>query len=334
VHRRIPANTVTVLSALVGVAAAISFAFGTYPALVFGALLLQVSLVLDCVDGEIARATRTRSPFGAWLDAATDRLKEYAALAGLAIAAGAGWWWVATAGMVVQTARHMHDFAFSKGVLAAYRRARERDTRPLTDTSAWVRPTGSSAGESGSASMWLRRVIHMPIGERWLVLSVAALLDAPGAGLVTYLALAVLSGGWTLLGALRRTTSAVAEFGTVFRRTLADYRDDGVLLPLTLGRGPGGVLGWLPFGPHSGRRCRGHRADPDRRRRLGAAAFVWFALVAWHRYDVIYRRGGETPAVPTMVSILGGGWPARIVPSVPVPPRACCPLCWWLGRSG
>jgi phosphatidylglycerophosphate synthase len=314
VRRRIPANTVTALSALVGVAAAVSFAFGTYPALVLGALLLQVSLVLDCVDGEIARVTRTRSPFGAWLDAATDRLKEYAALAGLAIAAGAGWWWVATAGMVVQTARHMHDFAFSKGVLAMYRRARERDTRPLTDTSPWVRPTGSSAGESGSASMWLRRVIHMPIGERWLALSVAALLNAPGAGLVAYLALAVLSGGWTLLGALRRTTSAVAEFGTVFRRTLADYRDDGVALPLTLGRGPGGVLGWLlpsaltvAEGVAVVTLTQAVAAD------WSAAAFVWFAVVAWHRYDVIYRRGGETPAVPTMVSILGGGWPARIV---------------------
>jgi hypothetical protein len=30
-----------------------------------------------------------------------------------------------------------------------------------------------------------------------------------------------------------------------------------------------------------------------------AAAFRWFAVVAWHRYDVIYRRGGETPAVPS-----------------------------------
>jgi phosphatidylglycerophosphate synthase len=313
VRRGIPANAVTVLSALIGVAGAVSFAFGSYPALALGALLLQVSIVLDCVDGEIARVTRTRSPLGAWLDAATDRLKEYAALAGLAIAAGPHFWWVATAGMVVQTARHMHDFAFSKGVLAAYRRARERDTRPLIDTSPWVRPAGSQAGESGSASMWIRRVIHLPIGERWLVLTVAALLNAPGAGLVAYLALAVLSAGWTLLGALRRHTPGMAESGTVFRRTLADYRDDGVLLPLTLGRGPGGVLGWLlpsaltvAEGAVVVGLTQAVAAD------WAAAGFAWFAVVAWHRYDVIYRRGSETPAVPSIVSMLGGGWPARI----------------------
>jgi phosphatidylglycerophosphate synthase len=313
VRRGIQANAVTVLSALIGVAGAVSFAFGTYPALVLGALLLQVSIVLDCVDGEIARVTRTRSPFGAWLDAATDRLKEYAALAGLAIGAGPGWWWVATAGMVVQTARHMHDFAFAKGVLAAYRRARERDTRSLSDTSPWKRAAGSQSGESGSASMWVRRVIHMPIGERWLVLSVAALLNAPGAGLVAYLALAVLSGGWTLLGALRRNTSGMAESGTVVRRTLADYRDDGVLLPFTTGRRPGGVLGWLlpsaltvAEGAVLVGLTQAVAAD------WAAAAFLWFAVVAWHRYDVVYRRGGETPMVPSVVSMLGGGWPARI----------------------
>ena len=313
VRRGIPANAVTVLSALIGVAGGVSFAFGSYPALVLGALLLQVSIVLDCVDGEIARATRTRSPFGAWLDAATDRVKEYAALAGLAVAAGPHFWWVATAGMVVQTARHMHDFAFSKGVLAMFRRAREGDTRPLTDTSPWVRPAGSQAGESGSVSMWVRRVVHMPIGERWLVLSVAALLNAPGAGLVAYLVLAALSGAWTLLGALRRSTPGMAESGTGFRRTLADYRDDGVLLPFTMGRGPAGAVAWLlpsaltlAEGATVVGLTQAVAAD------WAAAAFAWFAVVAWHRYDVSYRRGGETPVVPSMVAMLGGGWPARI----------------------
>jgi phosphatidylglycerophosphate synthase len=104
VRRGIQANAVTVLSALIGVVQGpCRSRSAPTRRLALGALLLQVSIVLDCVDGEIARVTRTRSPFGAWLDAATDRLKEYAALAGLAIAAGPHFWWVATAGMVVQT---------------------------------------------------------------------------------------------------------------------------------------------------------------------------------------------------------------------------------------
>ncbi|MFA4855166.1 MAG: CDP-alcohol phosphatidyltransferase family protein [archaeon] len=48
------------------------FLFGQYPYLVAGVLLLQVSFILDCVDGEIARINKTGSPFGAWLDPTVD----------------------------------------------------------------------------------------------------------------------------------------------------------------------------------------------------------------------------------------------------------------------
>lgn len=312
VRRGVPANLVTAVSALIGLGGSAAFALRSYPALMIGAVLLQLSLVLDCVDGEIARTTRTRSPFGAWLDAATDRVKEYAALAGLAVAAGPGWWWVAAAGMVVQTARHLQDFAFAKGALAAARRATLRDRRPLGDTTAWVRPAGAAPGESRTASMWLRRVIHMPIGERWLVLSVAAVLDAPAAALDAYLALAALSGLWAMLGAIRRSTPAVLRYDGALAATLVAYRDDGVP-PLTRLRARG-LLGWLL--PSLVTLLEGavvlgatEAAAPH----WAAAAFGWFAIVAWHRYDVIYRRGGDTPLVPTAISALGGGWLLRSV---------------------
>ncbi|MEN9594219.1 MAG: hypothetical protein RLY23_702, partial [Actinomycetota bacterium] len=54
------------LSFLVGVLAAIEFSRSNY---ISGALLLQFSLILDCVDGEVARYTKQFSRFGAWLDA-------------------------------------------------------------------------------------------------------------------------------------------------------------------------------------------------------------------------------------------------------------------------
>ena len=63
------------------------FATGERVGLVAGALLLQLSLVVDCVDGEVARYTRAFSSLGAWLDASTDRVKEYACYAGLAFGA-------------------------------------------------------------------------------------------------------------------------------------------------------------------------------------------------------------------------------------------------------
>ncbi|MGI9136678.1 MAG: CDP-alcohol phosphatidyltransferase family protein, partial [Candidatus Nanopelagicales bacterium] len=50
-------NLITLISFGVGLLAAGSFALGDRWALVIGAILLQLSLIIDCVDGEVARAT-------------------------------------------------------------------------------------------------------------------------------------------------------------------------------------------------------------------------------------------------------------------------------------
>lgn len=310
-RRGVRPNTVTVASAAVGISGAVCFAVGSYPALVAGALLLQISLVLDCVDGELARATRTRSVFGTWLDAVTDRVKEYAALAGLALA-GNHLWELALVAMVLQTARHLQDFSFDKGVLACWR-AGMRDTRPLSDTTPWRRPEGAGRGAellTGSAGMWARRVVRMPIGERWLILSLAALADRPWLGLTGYVVTAVAAESWTVVGALRRTRGAVAHYPANLRRRLADYRDDG-LVPLAA---PDGILGWaLPPLTALVEGAVLLTAVLLAAAHWAASAFGWFAVVAWHRYDLVYRRGGGAPGVPPVVARLGGGWLVRSV---------------------
>jgi len=313
VRRRVRPNTVTAVSTLIGLLGAGGFALGSWATLAIGAVLLQISLVLDCVDGEIARATRQRSPFGGWLDGATDRVKEYAAIAGLA-AAGHHLWPLAAAGMVVQTVRHLQDFAFDKGVLATWR-SELRDVRPLSDVTPWQRPAGVGRGPeplTGSAGMWLRRVVRMPIAERWLVLGIAAVCDAPAAGLIAYLVLAITAELYTVAGAVRRTRGPLGRYPAELATRLADYRDDGVLGLATAARAPHGPLGWLlppltavvegavVLGVTVG--CAPHWAG---------AAFGWFAVVAWHRYDVVYRRGGATPVVPERVGLLGLGWAVR-----------------------
>jgi len=70
-------NQVTIASFAIGLYAAFLFAQGDTWSLIGGAILLQVSIIVDCVDGEIARYTRKFSELGAWLDAITDRVKEY-----------------------------------------------------------------------------------------------------------------------------------------------------------------------------------------------------------------------------------------------------------------
>ena len=67
--------------------AAAAFATGERWGLVAGAILLQAAFTTDCVDGQLARYTRTFSKLGAWLDSIFDRSKEYVCFAGLAIGA-------------------------------------------------------------------------------------------------------------------------------------------------------------------------------------------------------------------------------------------------------
>ncbi|MEA2626343.1 MAG: hypothetical protein QOD06_2388 [Candidatus Binatota bacterium] len=77
-------NHVTVASMLLALAAAASFAVGTYPALFSGALLVQGAFVLDCADGQLARYRGLVSPFGEILDRIFDRAKPILYLSTLA----------------------------------------------------------------------------------------------------------------------------------------------------------------------------------------------------------------------------------------------------------
>jgi phosphatidylglycerophosphate synthase len=339
VRHGISANTVTAVSTVIGIGGAATFAIGSYPALLVGALLLQFSLVLDCVDGEIARSTRTCSTFGSWLDAVTDRVKEYAALAGLALAGahrGQDLWTLATACMIAQTVRHMQTFAFDKGVLAE-RRVSFRDSRPLTDLAPWRRPLDATVSVPGigTPGQWLRRIIHMPIGERWLVLSVGAGVGSPAAGLVAYLVLAVLAEAWTLLGAIRRTAAGVGRNSRQMRQRLAELRDDGPLDVLTRRRSPDGIGGWaLPPLVTALEGAAVLTAAAVDAKHWTAAVFGWFAVVAWHRYDLVYRGGGPLPRVPRGIGWLGGGWLLRTAAVIAVAAAGVLPaglvagICW------
>ena len=109
-------NQVTTLSLGIGLYSAYLFARGSFWSILMGALVLQLSIIIDCVDGELARYTRRFSELGRWLDAVTDRVKEYMALLGLAYGAwgtGKDLWLLATVVMMVQTVRHLSDYNFT-----------------------------------------------------------------------------------------------------------------------------------------------------------------------------------------------------------------------------
>jgi phosphatidylglycerophosphate synthase len=132
-RRGLTPNVVTSVSMLVGVLAAAAFAVGTRAWLVVGAVLLQAAFTLDCVDGQLARYTRTFSKFGAWLDSMFDRGKEYVVFAGLAAGAarvGDPVWLLAGAALTLQVLRHAFDFSFAA---SEQKDMSEAPQRPLDD---------------------------------------------------------------------------------------------------------------------------------------------------------------------------------------------------------
>jgi phosphatidylglycerophosphate synthase len=80
-------NPITVISGVVGLAAAASMALGDATALVVGLLLYLLAVVLDHVDGEVARLTLTESAIGEWLDIVMDTVVHIALVLALGVAA-------------------------------------------------------------------------------------------------------------------------------------------------------------------------------------------------------------------------------------------------------
>lgn len=87
-------NAVTALSLLIGLTAAGSFAHGTYWSGVIGAFLFQLSAVVDCCDGDVARLTFRESRFGERLDLFGDNVVHMAIFGAIGWAGylnGGGW---------------------------------------------------------------------------------------------------------------------------------------------------------------------------------------------------------------------------------------------------
>ena len=77
-------NAITIISMLIGLGGAACFAVGSYKLGIIGALLFQLSVIVDCCDGEVARLTFTESPFGQELDIIADNVVHMASFAGIA----------------------------------------------------------------------------------------------------------------------------------------------------------------------------------------------------------------------------------------------------------
>lgn len=206
-------NAVTVSSLALGAVATGLAAVDNRWCWAVAAVLLLAALVVDCVDGEIARFTRRFSALGAWLDAVGDRIKEYsliAAVAWVAARRGESAWGLAATAMVLITLRHLEDYAYvhrQRASIAGVRPDRlgvdePRDLGPADARLGLPRPRTGRA----LVVFWAKKVVHLPIAERYLLLALGLLTFDPHLllwGMVIAVTAAMV---WTLGG---RTAKAV-----------------------------------------------------------------------------------------------------------------------------
>jgi phosphatidylglycerophosphate synthase len=183
-------NQVTLLSFVIGLFSAYSFSRGGFASTLLGALLLQLSIIVDCVDGELARYTRKFSSLGAWLDAVTDRVKEYLVFFGLAYGAareGKDLWLPALLMMLIQTFRHLSDYNFAQSVKIRNEKLLKVPVDFMADFDGII---PSERLPKGRLRYWLGKIIQFPIGERWLVISASAVI---GGATLTFMVMPILA---------------------------------------------------------------------------------------------------------------------------------------------
>ncbi|WP_097289360.1 DUF5941 domain-containing protein [Streptomyces sp. OK228] len=219
-RRGLTPNQVTTASLLTALIAAGCAATGTRAGFVAAGLLLLFSFVLDCTDGQLARYSLQYSTLGAWLDATFDRAKEYAYYAGLALGAARGGddvWALALGAMILQTCRHVVDFSFNEA---------------NHDATANTSPTAALSDKLDSVgwTVWVRRMIVLPIGERWAMIAVLTALTTPRITFYVLLVGCAFAATYTTAGRVLRSLTRKARRTDRAAQALADLADSGPLV--------------------------------------------------------------------------------------------------------
>ncbi|WP_405783874.1 DUF5941 domain-containing protein [Streptomyces sp. NBC_00859] len=221
-RRGLTPNQVTTASLVTALIAAACAATGTRGGYIAAGVLLICSFVLDCTDGQLARYSLQYSTLGAWLDATFDRAKEYAYYAGLALGAarnGDDIWVLALGAMVLQTCRHVVDFSFNEA---------------NHDATANTSPTAALSDKLDSVgwTVWVRRMIVLPIGERWAMIAVLTAVTTPRIVFYALLVGCALAACYTTAGRILRSLTRRATRTDRAAQALADLADSGPLAQL------------------------------------------------------------------------------------------------------
>lgn len=222
-RRGLTPNQVTTASLLTALVAAGCAATGDRWGYVAAGVLLLLSFVLDCADGQLARYSLQYSTLGAWLDATFDRAKEYSFYAGLALGAarnGDDVWALALGAMILMTCRHIVDFSFNEA---------------NHDATANTSPTAALSDRLDSVgwTVWVRRMIILPIGERWAMIAVLTAVTTPRIVFYALLIGCAFGALYTTAGRVLRSLTRKAKRTDRAAQALADLADSGPIAVLT-----------------------------------------------------------------------------------------------------
>lgn len=83
VKTRVTPLQVTITHIIIGIIAAISFSLGSYRWIIIASILYLISVILDMVDGEIARYKGIRSEISVWIDHVSDNFLLFLIITGI-----------------------------------------------------------------------------------------------------------------------------------------------------------------------------------------------------------------------------------------------------------
>lgn len=295
-------NQVTLLSFAIGLYSAYLFSRGTFVTILSGAILLQLSIIVDCVDGELARYTRKFSKLGAWLDAVTDRVKEYMVFLGLAYGAsldGKALWIPAMAMMAIQTFRHLSDYNFAQSVKI---RAEETFITPVEFRAEFDGIVPTEREPKGRLRYWLGKIIQFPIGERWLVISASAVI---GGAQFTFIAMPILAAISALVVYRGRIIKTREMEKSVLKSELITDQSDLLGVKRTfMSR-----ASWIEPSILRAIELIVLIAAFEYQGALGVASFMILFAIVFNHYDNLYRalQGEKKPSWLSALGLFVGG---------------------------
>lgn len=170
----VPPNPITYLMMVFGVLSGVVVAFGGLWSAILAAVFIQIYLLLDCSDGEVARYTGRTSVAGIYLDRIGHYVSEIALLIGLGIRAQgefeAGGWVIL--GMAAALGVALIKAETDNVVVA---RAKAGLPERITDEAMRPRSSGLSLARRLASALMVHRVIQAV--ELSVLVVVAAVVD-------------------------------------------------------------------------------------------------------------------------------------------------------------